>query len=323
MCTAFWEDDVRDARCTMPENEILIVEDERIIARDLEISLQEWGWSADVACSGEEALEKAAATRHDLALMDIRLKGALDGVDTAARLWEQFGIPVVYVTGCADEAILDRARGTNPLGLLVKPFGAEELRGAIATALHQVEVEKRLGPHRLSLEAAVRGLGEAVVATDGDGNVAFMNPAAEQLTGWLRADALGRPACDVLSFLEGDRGPSEHPVHRALSLRQTVAPDAPLTLVGRDRRHTCVRCEVAPYRNASGRMAGAIAILGRISSEPCRGSSECAGERDRLRRLLTRHLQAHEEQTRQIARELHDEAGQFLVQLHLGIEDVA
>jgi signal transduction histidine kinase len=307
----------------MSEAGILIVEDERVVARDMEASLHEWGWNAEVACSGEEALEKAATARHDLALMDIRLKGRLDGVDTAARLWEQFRIPVVYVTGCADEATLDRARGTNHLGFLVKPFESAELRGTITTALQQVELDRRSGPQGLSLEAAVQDLAEAVVATDAQGVVTFVNPAAEQLTGWVRKDALGRSVVRILHFLDGRGGACHHPVHQALAGQEAVAFDAKLTLVGRDQRRTLVRCGAAPFRDGSGHPGGALVIVGRASGMPSAALPGVSDERDRLRRLLGRHLQAHEEQTRQIARELHDEAGQLLVQLHLGIEDVA
>src|SRR5262249_14826040 len=117
----------------------------------------QWGWAAEVVGSGEEALEKAAAIRPGLALMDIRLKGRMDGVDTAARLWQEFGIPVVYVTGCADEAVLREARGSNNLGILVKPFHSEELRGAISTALERLECERQEGcdsPSRSSCRSA-------------------------------------------------------------------------------------------------------------------------------------------------------------------------
>jgi signal transduction histidine kinase/CheY-like chemotaxis protein len=129
----------------MAQARILIVEDERIVARDLEDGLKALGYAVSgVASSGEDGVLQAAETRPDLVLMDIRLRGEVDGVEAAGQIRTQFGIPVVYLTAYADDETFERAKVTAPFGYILKPFETRELRITIEMALHQHELEKRL-----------------------------------------------------------------------------------------------------------------------------------------------------------------------------------
>lgn len=115
---------------------ILIVEDDAIIAEDLRRTLLRLGYSvAGVARSSAAALEAIASATPDLVLMDIKLKGATDGVQTVALLRTHSSIPVVYLTSHSDAATLERARATNPQGYLLKPFHEHELHATVAAAL--------------------------------------------------------------------------------------------------------------------------------------------------------------------------------------------
>src|SRR5438034_8727621 len=106
---------------------ILVVENESLLAEDIQERLKNLGYElAAVAHSEEEALASVAA-RPDLVLMDIRLKGNMDGIDTARGLRERFNVPVVYLTGEADGATLERAKATEPLGDLFKPIDEKRL----------------------------------------------------------------------------------------------------------------------------------------------------------------------------------------------------
>ncbi|HKO92615.1 MAG TPA: response regulator [Polyangiaceae bacterium] len=117
---------------------VLIVEDEAIIAEDLRQTLVEQGFDAfAVAASGEEALAQAAVRRPDVVLMDIRIQGPLDGVAAAKALRERFGVPIIYMTAHADDRTLERAKSTEPLGYLLKPVQASELKISIELALHR------------------------------------------------------------------------------------------------------------------------------------------------------------------------------------------
>jgi signal transduction histidine kinase len=122
----------------MATERILVVEDERIVARDIEKRLKKLGYvvSASVA-SAEAAIEKVAELRPDLVLMDIRLKGQMDGIEAAEHIRTEYETPVIYLTAYADEATLQRAKATEPFGYIVKPFDERDLHVAIEVALRR------------------------------------------------------------------------------------------------------------------------------------------------------------------------------------------
>jgi signal transduction histidine kinase len=130
----------------MAHAQILIVEDVRSVAEQIQILLENLGYTVPaVVSSGEEAIEKAAATHPDLILMDIELSGAIDGIEAAKQIHDRFEIPIVYVTGHEDEETLQRARITEPFGYIVKPFKARDLHTAIEIALYRYEMTRKLG----------------------------------------------------------------------------------------------------------------------------------------------------------------------------------
>src|SRR2546426_8380097 len=104
----------------MEKARILVVEDESLIAEDIQERLKSSGYEVPaVAHSGEEALRASAETRPDLVLMDIRLKGGMDGVETARLLRERHNLPVIYLTGDAEDTTLFRSKATEPVGYTV------------------------------------------------------------------------------------------------------------------------------------------------------------------------------------------------------------
>jgi diguanylate cyclase (GGDEF)-like protein len=125
---------------------ILVVEDEPIIALELRRTLIELGYDVSpAAATGKDALLAAKARRPDLVLMDIRLKGPLDGVETATKLQEQSGaVPVVFLTAFSDDATLARVKETGPYGYILKPFTDRELRTSIEIALSRHDSESKV-----------------------------------------------------------------------------------------------------------------------------------------------------------------------------------
>lgn len=166
---------------------ILVVEDERIVAKDIQINLEQLGYLVPaVAASGEQAVSKAAETCPDLVLMDINLKGEIDGIEAARQIYTRFNIPVIYLTAYSDDITLERAKLTDPLGYILKPFKARELHATIQMALSKHQMEKKLKENEQWLAAVVKSIGDALIATDIKGLVTFMNPVAEALTGWKK-----------------------------------------------------------------------------------------------------------------------------------------
>ncbi len=134
----------------MATERVLVVEDERVVARDIEKRLKKLGYvvPASVA-SGEAAIEQVAKLRPDLVLMDIRLKGQMDGIEAAEQIRADFDTPVIYLTAYADEATLQRAKVTEPFGYIVKPFDERDLQVAIEVALRRRLAETAI---RVALE---------------------------------------------------------------------------------------------------------------------------------------------------------------------------
>jgi two-component system, response regulator PdtaR len=125
------------------EGRILVVEDEHIVAMGIKKMLKSLGYTVTgVASSGEDAISKAESTFPDVVLMDIMLKGDIDGVEAAGKIKERFDIPVVYLTAYSDNNILERAKRTEPFGYIIKPFDEKDLYSNIEVALHKYRKEK-------------------------------------------------------------------------------------------------------------------------------------------------------------------------------------
>jgi CheY-like chemotaxis protein len=127
----------------MPEERILIVEDEHIVAMGIKRMLKSLGYTlAGVASSGEDAISKTESTFPDLVLMDIMLKGDLNGIEAAKEIKVRFDVPVVYLTACSESKIVEHAWKTGPLGYIVKPFDEKDLQKSIDVALRRHMMEK-------------------------------------------------------------------------------------------------------------------------------------------------------------------------------------
>lgn len=115
---------------------VLIVEDERVVAKDLALTIESMGCEVvGSVASRDEALAVCAKQLPDIVLMDIRIKGPVDGIDTAGELLQLYGLHVIYLTAHADVASIDRAKRTRPHAYLLKPVKAGELQGAIEIAM--------------------------------------------------------------------------------------------------------------------------------------------------------------------------------------------
>ena len=143
----------------MQRIKILVVEDESIIAKDIKMSLEDLGYDVcALVTSGESAIKKAKIKKPDLVLMDIVLKGEMDGIETAKLLRTHLNIPVVFLTAYADDNVLQQAKLTIPMAYLVKPFNDRELHSAIEIALykHKLEVERKRAYNELEMKVEER-----------------------------------------------------------------------------------------------------------------------------------------------------------------------
>jgi PAS domain S-box-containing protein len=182
---------------------IFIVEDEGIIAHNIQSDLRKAGYRvAGVADSGRDALDQIASSRPELILMDIRIRGEMDGIELARRVQEQFDVPVVYLTAHSDMETLQRAKVTGPFGYLAKPVQQSSLSSSIEIAFYKHRVESELRRQRAWLETILSHMADGVIVTDDAGKIRFVNAAAEKLTGWTAAQAAGQQAGYVLPLVE-------------------------------------------------------------------------------------------------------------------------
>src|SRR5262249_44979975 len=155
---------------------ILIVEDQRVVARDIAEHVTRLGYAVvGITGSGEEAVRLAEEVRPHLVLMDIRLDGAVDGGQAAQQIRERVHVPVVYLTAYADEEMLGRAKVTEPFGYILKPFEERELRTVIEMALYKHQAERKLRESERRYAITLSSIGDAVIATDHRMRVTFMN----------------------------------------------------------------------------------------------------------------------------------------------------
>lgn len=146
--------------------QVLIVEDERIVAGDLRARLRRMGYRvAAIASTGDDAIRAADEHHPDLVLMDIRLEGTMDGIQAADTIRRTHNIPIIYLSAYADQSTVERAKVTEPFGYLLKPFEDSELRTTIEMALYKgsMEQERRVLEGQLLQSQKMESIGTLVV----------------------------------------------------------------------------------------------------------------------------------------------------------------
>lgn len=271
----------------MTQQRILIVEDERPVADLIRQYLLRAGYGVSgLARSGEEALQCAGQTSPDLALMDIQLEGAMDGVETARRLLSEFNIPVVFLTALADDRTLERSRGAQAFGYLLKPFREEELKASIELALEKHRSDWKLKRVEHWFAATLQAISDAVITIDHGGRITFLNAVAEQWLGVSESSWLGAPwesafrLCD-----EATQATIKLPLEALWGGAPSVALAAHAVLLIPTRRSLCVEARATPIQNDPGEIIGAVVIF-RDISERKRQEEKLDESEGRLRAII-------------------------------------
>jgi len=241
------------------QHKIVIVEDEGLIAADLESRLKSAGYQMPgTADSAQPALKLIRETSPDLVLMDIRLKGEQDGIQVAEVLREQLDIPVVYLTAYEDRATLERASRTQAYGYIKKPIVSASLKGSIEMAIAKHRHERSLREERDWAIASFSGVASAVVVTDANSRISYLNPQAERLVGWSADKAASRPAATVLRLSHRQSGKQVPDLLNPVMLEGQIVPLPPDTLLqGSAERLYAIQGQIAPrWRN--GRADGTV-----------------------------------------------------------------
>jgi PAS domain S-box-containing protein len=302
---------------------IFIVEDEKIVALDIAASLKSLGYNVTgMASSGMEAIEKIKKKIPDLILMDIRLKGDMDGISTAEKILSEHDIPIIYLTAYADENTLERAKHTEPYGYLLKPYEKRVLHSTIEMAHYKRKMEGRIKESQKWLSTILNSIGDAVIATDRLGTIQFINPVAELLTGWNEKSALGKNISEILQLLnEIDRSGIKIDIEQIDKIvsRQGILTDQQ----GHER---IILLTLSPIKDEKKLVSGIVVIFQDITEQKKTEQEkddlfrEVSTARERLKVLSRRLIEVQESERRKLARELHDEVGQVLTAIKINLQ---
>jgi PAS domain S-box-containing protein len=246
---------------------ILVVEDERIVAEDIQGSLKNIGYAVtDIVSSGAEAIELAGRLNPDLILMDIVIRGEINGIETAEKIRTLYDLPVVYLTAYADESTLERAKVTEPFGYILKPFSDRELHSTIEMALYKHSMDRRLKEREVWFSTTLRSIGDGVIATDEKGRITFMNAIAEALTGWEEIEAVGKPLYHVFKIVEEKTGLSVTiPIVEIIKTKRVQGLSSNTLLITRDGNRIPIGDSAGPIIDDKGRVLGVVLAFKEIT----------------------------------------------------------
>lgn len=251
----------------MTEANILVVEDEAIVAKDLQNRLKKFGYAVPaIASSGQEAINKAVEIKPDLVLMDVRLKGQMDGIEAAEEIHKYLDIPIIYLTAYADENTLERAKITDPFGYLLKPFKERELQTNIAIALTKHRLEKQLKANEKWLSTLLNSISDGVIASDIHQLVTFMNPVAEKLTGWQQEEAFGRNISEIFITVDAiTRQPIENYLQKVIKSNHIKSLSITTILIAKDGTETPIDDSASPIKNDQDEIIGAVLVFRNVT----------------------------------------------------------
>lgn len=185
----------------MQQKKILIVEDEGVVALSIKAVLNKMGYTVTgMAYTGKEAISLAAETKPDVILMDIHIKGDMDGIQATEKINEFSDIPVIFLTAYADDETVKRALKTRSHSYLVKPYNPRELYSNIELAIYKHRLRDRIGTHRENIELALTKMADSGIIIDLKDKIVFANPSSETLSGWKVDEMVGNNIFDVLDI---------------------------------------------------------------------------------------------------------------------------
>jgi len=238
---------------------VLIVEDEPIVALDLQQELEQFG--CEVVClaqSADEALMAVEESQPDLALMDLHIVGSLDGIQTARLLRDAYQVPSIFLTAYSDDVTIERAVREMPYGYLIKPFQARELKATLQVALHKAKMDAGLRGAHSRIAFTVDGMHEALLTVSLAGDVQFMNASAERLIGCSREQATGRHVREILDLKDTRNQTIAIPTQQGLA---EPVEEFGLALSANGQPSVLVDLAISPVSDNAGVQTGYVLTL--------------------------------------------------------------
>ncbi len=297
---------------------VLVVEDEKIIAKDIESTLKRIGHeSCGSVSKGEDAVKMAETIKPDLILMDITLKGELDGIEAAKIINDRFGIPIVYITAHQDEATIEKTKGTNPYGYITKPLDDRDLSTAINSAMYRRDVEEKLKDaedkyFRLSENAPDMIFSQNIATLKYN----YVNSSSIKLTGYSPDDYYNTPGL-LKSLVDPEW---KEPYDYSIKLVQTALLPIPFEfmIIHKNGNRIWLNQRSVVVKNKKNEPVSIEAILTDVT---VRKNYETKLEETtkRLRALSSYQQKVREEERLNISREIHDQLGQDLTVLKMDL----
>jgi len=295
---------------------ILIVEDDAIISIRLQEMLASWGYRTLSAASGEQALKEISSSPPDLILFDIRLKGALDGIQVAEKIKEEYQTPTIFLSAFADEELLRRAKLTGPYGYLVKPVHERELISIVEMALYKHMMDRRLRESEEKFRTLAETSSAAILIVQ-DNRCVYANPAAEIISGYPLEEFLVFDPKDLID-------PTDHP---QLNSWQNAGLEG---LQQGGLRSVCIRTRQGEKRWVEIITTGIVyqgepaAVVTANDITDRRNAEQSLHESREQLQDLARYLQTvREDERSRIAHEIHDEFGQALTVIKMELHSIA
>ncbi len=279
------------------KNTILIVEDEVIIAENLNLRLRNLGYETlPFASTGKKALEILSKNSPDLILMDIRIKGEMDGIETAKEISEKYSTPVVYLTSLSDELTISRAKKTGAYGFIAKTTNLNNLYTTIEMAINRYRMEVQVKEKEEILSVTLKSISDAVIGAQLDGTIISWNKGAYDIFGYEFYEVAGKNLSILIPFAF----PNEIPENLDLiSKGQTI-----------DHYDTLRKNKNGDILNISIKISPIKDYLEKIT-----GVSLIANDISEKKKLEKEILEISEKESRRIGQDLHDNLGQHLTGL--------
>ena len=247
----------------MSKPRILVVEDETIVALDMQKRLTKLGYLVPaIATCKEEAIEESARQYPDLVLMDIRLKGDADGVMAAEEIRTRFDIPVVYLTAHVDERTLQRAKVTAPYGFLLKPLEDRNLHSAIAIALYRHRMEGELKASKQWFTHHPQKYRRRSNCHRYPGGCRVYEPCSRSSGRMAREEAQGKDAREILRIIDTNTETAdEHLISQVLQEGIIVEPKDHFLLIAKDGAETPIEISAAPITGDKDDAGGVVVVF--------------------------------------------------------------
>ncbi|HBX70304.1 MAG TPA: hypothetical protein DEH25_13235 [Chloroflexi bacterium] len=232
----------------MNQFSILIVEDEILVAKDIENKLIQAGYRViGRAASGQEAIALAESEKPDLALMDIQLNGEMNGIETATYLSEKLDIPIIYLTAFADAQTLQRAKQTTPYSYLIKPFDPQKLLISIEIAIHKHQLDRRLAQSELRYRSLFQSSSVSIIVLDLNEKIIDCNDKTLEITGRTRTQLMGKSFFEI-GLIASDDIERIRSIYQHILLGEQI-PEQTLKIYRPDHSYRWVEAAVSPLHN--------------------------------------------------------------------------